>query len=81
MVSNCKCKKEHKVRAKEREFLQDQRGPRKMVPVINDIEETSQLKRKAEMKPISNKGRSRTLMTAQVKPIPPVFLAVLSVCQ
>ena len=31
MVSNCKRTKKHKVRAKEREFLQDQRGPRKMV--------------------------------------------------
>jgi len=48
MVSRCKCAKEHKVPAKEREFLQDQRGPRKMVIGGIDQEETSKLKRIAE---------------------------------
>uniref|UniRef100_UPI00358F8643 uncharacterized protein n=1 Tax=Myxine glutinosa TaxID=7769 RepID=UPI00358F8643 len=48
MVSNCNCLKEHKVPQKEREFLQDQRGPRNMVIGGIDQEETSRLKRKAE---------------------------------
>uniref|UniRef100_UPI00358EBD2F uncharacterized protein n=1 Tax=Myxine glutinosa TaxID=7769 RepID=UPI00358EBD2F len=48
MVSNCNCLKEHKVPQKEREFLQDQRGPRNMVLGGIDQEETSRLKRKAE---------------------------------
>jgi hypothetical protein len=48
MVSNCKCTKEHKVPAKKRQFLQDQRGPRKMIIGGIDKEETSKLKRKAE---------------------------------
>jgi hypothetical protein len=31
MVSNCKCAKDNKVPANELQFLQDQRGPRKMI--------------------------------------------------
>ena len=34
MVSNCKCAKDNKVPANERQFLQDQRGPRKMKSVV-----------------------------------------------
>lgn len=55
MVSKCKCVKEQKVPAKEREFLQDQRGPRKMVIGSIDQEETSKLKRKAEREEANSK--------------------------
>jgi len=48
MVSNCKCTKDNKVPANKRQFLQDQRGPRKMIIGGIDQEETSKLKRKAE---------------------------------
>jgi len=50
MVSNCKCATEHKIPANERQFIQDQRGPRKMIIGGIDQEATSKLKRKAERK-------------------------------
>jgi len=53
MESNCKCAKEHKVPQNERQFLEDQRGPRKMIIGGVDQEETSKLKRTAERKQAS----------------------------
>ena len=65
---NCKCPKEHKVPAKEREFLEDQRGLRRMIIGSVNKRETLRLKRKAcRMKSIiqqtkkqkTNEGKSQ----------------------
>jgi hypothetical protein len=48
ILSNCKCAKEHKVPANERQFPKNQREPRQMIIGGIDQDETSKLKRKAE---------------------------------
>ena len=72
MVSNCKCSKEWKVPAKERQFLQDQRGPRKMIIGGIDQEETSKLKRKSEREEANLKRmKKHKAGEKKVKPILP----------
>src|SRR6218665_1646400 len=66
MVSNCKCAKEHKVPANERQFLQDQRRQRKMIIGGIDQKERSKLKRKAERQE-ANLKRMKKLNTDESK--------------
>ena len=66
MVSNCKCAKEHKVPANERQFLQDQRLQKKMIIGGIDQKKTSKLKRKAERRE-ANLKRMKKLKTNENK--------------
>src|SRR6218665_1049049 len=66
MVSNCKCAKEHKVPANERQFLQDQRIQKKMIIGGIDQKKTSKLKRKGERQE-ANLKRIKKLKTDERK--------------
>lgn len=50
MAAGCKCSKQDRVPPNEREFLQDQRGPRRMVIGGIDEKETSRLKKRLARK-------------------------------
>ena len=62
---NCKCPKEHKVPAKERAFLEDQRGLRRMKIGGIDKKETSRLKRRADRK-MSKLQQSKKVKTIEL---------------
>ena len=68
MIFNCKCFRENKVFIKEREFLENQRGLRKMVIDGLDKKETSKLKKKLKQTSSdSNKCRSKRSINAKIK--------------